>query len=145
MTLRYLLDTSTVLAVIAPKPNRGVVRRLGLKDQECAIASVVWNELVYGCNRLPAGKRRAELEAFLQDVVARTFPILPYDVAAAMWHGVERARQEKVGRMAPYVDGQIAAVARVNNLTLVTANVKDFVGKFTDLAVEDWTTGVRGR
>jgi tRNA(fMet)-specific endonuclease VapC len=145
LTLRYLLDTSTVSAVIAPKPNRAVVQRLGLRDQECAIASVVWNELVYGCNRLPVGKRRAELEAFLREVVGRAFPILPYDETAATWHGVERARQEKVGRTAPYVDGQIAAVARVNDLILVTANTKDFVGKFTDLVVEDWTIGGRGR
>lgn len=145
MTLRYLLDTSTVSAVIAPKPNRAVVQRLGQRDQQCAIASVVWNELVYGCHRLPAGRRRAEVEAFLRDVVARTFPILPYDEAAAMWHGVERARQEKAGRIAPYVDAQIAAVARVNDLILVTANIKDFVGKFTDLMVEDWSTTGRGR
>ena len=38
----------------------------------------------------------------------------------------------------PYVDGQIAAIARVNDLILVTGNVKDFT-RFKDLAVEDWT------
>jgi tRNA(fMet)-specific endonuclease VapC len=145
LSLRYLLDTSTVSAVIAPKPNRLVIQRLGLREQQCAIASVVWNELVDGCNRLPRGKRRAELEAFLHDVVARTFPILPYDQAAATWHGIERARQEGAGRTAPYVHGQIAAVARVNDLILVTANMKDFAGKFSDLVVEDWTTSARGR
>ena len=145
MTLRYLLDTSTVSAVIAPKPNRGVLQRLAQREQQCAIASVVWNELVYGSRRLPNGKRRTELEAFLQDVVVRSFPILPYDESAATWHGIERARQEDVGRPAPYVDGQIAAVARVNNLILVTGNVKDFAGKFSDLDVEDWTTTTRTR
>jgi tRNA(fMet)-specific endonuclease VapC len=105
----------------------------------------VWNELVYGCRRLPSGKRRTELEAFVQKVVARSFPILPYDERAATWHGVERARQEQVGRPAPYVHCQIAAVARVNNLILVTANVKDFAGKFSDLDVEDWTATGRTR
>jgi tRNA(fMet)-specific endonuclease VapC len=63
---------------------------------------------------------------------------LPYDAAAARWHGVERARQERLGRSKPYVDGQIAAVASVAGLTLVTANRKDFVG-YPDRAVEDWT------
>ena len=145
MTLRYLLDTSTVSAVVAPKPNRGVLQRLAQREQQCAIAAVVWNELVYGCHRLRAGSRRAELEAFLHDVVARSFPILPYDENAATWHGLERARQEAAGRTAPYVDGQIAAVARVNDLILVTANVKDFAGKFSSLDVEDWTSGGRTR
>jgi tRNA(fMet)-specific endonuclease VapC len=145
LTLRYLLDTSTVSAVIAPKPNRGVLQRIARREQQCAIASVVWNELVYGCHRLPSGKRRTELEAFLQHVVARSFPILPYDESAATWHGIERARQEQVGRPAPYVDGQIAAVALVNNLILVTANVKDFGGKFSGLDVEDWTAAGRTR
>lgn len=132
-------------AVIAPKPSRGVLQRLAQREQQCAIAAIVWNELVYGCRRLPQGKRRMELDTFLQEVVARSFPILPYNEHAATWHGVERARQEEAGRPAPYVDGQIAAVARVNDLILVTANMKDFAGKFSDLDVEDWTTVGRTR
>jgi tRNA(fMet)-specific endonuclease VapC len=145
LTLRYLLDTSTVSAVIAPKPSRAILQRLGQRDQQCAIAAVVWNELVYGYRRLPSGKRRAEVEAFVHEVVLRSFPILPYDHNAATWHGIERARQEAAGRPAPYVDGQIAAVARVNEPILVTANVKDFAGRFSELEVEDWTGSGRSR
>jgi tRNA(fMet)-specific endonuclease VapC len=138
LNLKYLLDTSTLSAVIAPKPDRSVVTRLGRRGSQCAIASVVWNELVYGWSRFPDGKRKTELEAFLHDVVLKSFPILPYGEEEATWHGVERARQESVGRPGPYVDGQIAAVAHVNKLILVTAYVKDFA-RFKDLKVEDWT------
>lgn len=144
MNLRYLLDTSTLSAVIAPKPDRNVVTRLGQRGSHCAIASVVWNELVYGLNRLPEGKRKTELEAFLYDVVLKSFPILPYSEEEATWHGIERARQVSVGRPGPFVDGQIAAVACVNSLTLVTANVMDFT-RFEDLRVEDWTRSKRDR
>lgn len=140
MNLKYLLDTSTLSAVIAPKPNRSVVTRLGQRGSQCAIASVVWNELVYGWSRLPEGKRKMELEAFLHEVVQKSFPILPYGEEEATWHGIERARQERAGRPGPYIDGQIAAVAQVNGLTLVTVNVKDFE-RFKDLRVEDWTRG----
>jgi tRNA(fMet)-specific endonuclease VapC len=35
------------------------------------------------------------------------------------------------------VDGEIAAIACVNDLTLVTANAKDFT-RFKDLDVENW-------
>jgi predicted nucleic acid-binding protein len=41
------------------------------------------------------------------------------------------------------VDGQIAAIAHVNGLVLVTTNDKDFVS-FKGLAVENWSSrGVR--
>lgn len=139
MTLRYLLDTSTLAALLTPRPSRRILQRLTRWERKCAIATIVWDELVYGCERLPSGSRRTELEAFLYDVVARSFPILPYDEEAATWHGVERARQRAAGRSAHYVDGQIAAIARVNDLILVTANVKDFSGKFSGLLVEDWS------
>ena len=87
---------------------------------------------------MPKGKRRATLEAYLRDVVHESFPILPYDEAAATWHGEERARLEALGRPAPFVDGQVAAIARVNGLVLVTTNDKDFV-RFRGLRVENWS------
>jgi tRNA(fMet)-specific endonuclease VapC len=72
------------------------------------------------------------------EVVLASFPILTYDEAAARWHGIERARLERLGKPSPYVDGQIAAIARVNELTLVTGNVRDFA-RFKGLAVADWS------
>jgi tRNA(fMet)-specific endonuclease VapC len=105
---------------------------------------VVWNELTYGCERLESGKRKAELDAYLHDVVLKSFPILSYDQKAATWHALERARQERVGRPGPYVDGQMAAIAYVHDLILVTANVKDFA-RFKGLAVEDWTAATRSK
>ena len=144
MTLKYLLDTSVLSAVIAPKPNGTVLKRLAQKSIQCATASVVWNELSYGCERLEPSRRKAELEAFLREVVLKSFPILPYDREAAAWHAVERVRQERVGRPGPYVDGQIAAIAVVHEFVLVTANVKDFA-RFKGLEVEDWTTTTRSR
>jgi tRNA(fMet)-specific endonuclease VapC len=137
LSLRYLLDTSTLSWAIAPTPNRRVVDRLSKESPTCAVAAPVWHELSYGCARLPAGKRRQELEAFLE-VVAASFPILPYDRAASSWHARERARLEKAGRPAPFVDAQIASIAHVANLTLVTANPRDFA-TFKGLRVQDWT------
>jgi tRNA(fMet)-specific endonuclease VapC len=98
----------------------------------------VWHELTYGCRRLPKGKRRTALEAYLRDVVHGSFPILPYDEAAAAWHGEERARLEALGRPAPFVDGQIAAIAHAHGLALATTNDKDFVG-CRGLRIENWS------
>lgn len=137
MSLRYLLDTSIVSAPIAKVPSPDVVKKLEAHGHESAIAAPVWSELTFGWQRLPKGRRRDAIEAYLEDVVRASFPVLSYDEAAAHWHGLERARLEALGKPGPYVDGEIAAIARVNDLTLVTANAKDFT-RFKDLNVENW-------
>lgn len=138
MTLRYLLDTSIVSVPVWKNPDPAVLKRLHTHGAECAIAAPVWHELTYGCRRLPRGKRRTALEAYLRDVVRPSFPTLPYDAAAATWHGEERARLEAVGRPAPFVDGQIAAIAHVHGLVLVTTNEADF-RVFKGVTVENWS------
>lgn len=138
MRLRYLLDTGIVSTPISKVPDARIVRRLEKHGHECAIAAPVWHELTYGCRRLPSGKRRRALETYLQDVVLASFPILPYDETAATWHGHERARLDALGQPAPYVDGQIAAIARINGLSVVTTNTKDFA-RFKRLQVENWS------
>src|ERR1700692_2532182 len=115
-----------VSSPISKNPSPNMVARLDRHGHECAIAAPVWHELSYGCRRLPKDKRRAALEAYLHDVVHGSFPILSYDEAAATWHGEERARLEAIGRPAPFVDGQIAAIAHVHGLVLATTNNKDF-------------------
>jgi len=136
--VKFLLDTSIVSAPVMRVPNSRVVKKLEQHGALCAIAAPVWHELVFGASRLPVGKRRAALEEYLQAVVRRSFPILPYDEVAADWHGRERARLEEAGKTAPFVDGQIAAIAFTRGLTLVTANTKDF-RSFEELKAVDWT------
>jgi tRNA(fMet)-specific endonuclease VapC len=144
VTLRYLLDTSIVSVPVSKKPDQAILKRLDEHGAECAIAAPVWHELTYGCRRLPKGRRRRALDAYLRDVVRTSFPNLPYDEAAATWHGEERARLEGLGRPAPFVDGQIAAVAHVHGLVLVTTNETDFK-RFEGLRVENWSKPARAR
>ena len=47
------------------------------------------------------------------------------------------AALDTAGKTPAFVDGQIAAIARVNALILVTANVSDYEG-FEGLTIEDW-------
>ena len=138
MTLQYLLDTSIVSAPLSRTPNPHIVKRLDEHGHECAIAAPVWHELTYGYRRLPKGKRRDAIEDYLNDVVRASFPILPYDEAAATWHGYERARLETLGKPAPFTDGQIGAIAYAHDLVLVTLNDKDFA-RFKGLQVTNWS------
>lgn len=144
MSLRYLLDTSIVSVPLWKEPDPRVVNRLKVAGPECAVASPVWHELTFGCSRLPKGERRSALEVYLREVVRNSFPILPYDEAAAAWHGRERARLEAAGNTPRFVDGQIAAIASVHGLILVTANDRDFTC-FADLRLENWSTRSRGK
>jgi len=86
---------------------------------------------------LVPSRRRADVERYIEEVVLRVYPVLAYDQAAAEWHADERARLRKLGKPAPFLDGSIAAIAKVNDLVLVTANMKDFAG-FKGLTVENW-------
>ena len=113
------------------------MRRLREHDGEVAIPAPVWHELRFGCARLPPSRRRQAVERYIEDVVLASFPMLDYDREAADWHAVERARLSADGRMPPFVDGQIAAVAYVNDLILITSNTRDF-RNFQGLQVQSW-------
>ncbi len=136
---RFLLDTSTVSAAMWKSPDPGVLAKLEEHGGECAISAQVWHELRYGVGRLPRGKRRDVLNAFLRDVVYPTLPILTYDERVAEWLAEERIRLEKAGKPVSVADGQIAAVAATNGILVVTATVADF-GIFKGLAVQNWMT-----
>jgi tRNA(fMet)-specific endonuclease VapC len=137
VTLQYLLDTNVVSEPLRPSPDQQLLERLREHQAEIVIASVVWHELWYGCYRLPPSAKRAVIEAFLSDVVARAIPMLSYDQRAALWHAEERARLAQIGRPPPFADGQIAAIAVTNGLCLVTFNRDDY-SAFQGLRLEDW-------
>lgn len=123
---------------IKSRPDERVLASIEEHDGELATCAVVWHELRYGAIRLLASKKRRAIETYLEEVVRAVLPILPYDEESAAWHAQERARLGRRGRPPSAVDGQIAAIARVNELVLVTANVRDF-RRFEGLSVENWT------
>lgn len=137
MSLRYLLDTNVISEPLRPEPNARVMRRLRAHETEAAIPAPVWHELRFGAARLAPSNRRTAIERYLEDVVLPNFPVIEYDQQAADWHALERARLAALGRTPPFVDGQIAAISRVQGLTLVTANADDF-SDFEGLRVRNW-------
>ena len=138
MSIRYLLDANVLSEPIKSEPDPRTLESLAEHEGELATCSGVWHELCFGAARLSASKKRKAIEAYLEEVVGSTLPILPYDQEAASWHALERARLSRRGRPPSAADGQIAAIARAHDLILVTANGKDF-RRFKDLVVEDWS------
>jgi len=134
---RYLLDTNIVSEPLRPAPNQKLLGRLRRHQADVAIASVVWHELLVGCYRLPASAKRAAIERYLFQVIAPSMSILPYDTPAAQWHAAERARLTMIGKTPSFAYGQIVAIARTNDLILVTLNLADYAA-FQGVQIEDW-------
>ncbi len=135
--LRYLLDTNAISEPARPQPNIHLIERWQTHRGEVAVSATVWHELVYGLERMPPSRRRETIHGYLRDLRASTMPILAYDEVAAEWHAGERARLEGLGRTIPFRDSQIASVARIHDLILVTANVVDFE-VLEGLEIENW-------
>lgn len=137
MSAKYLLDTNVLSEPLRPAPDPKILERLHTHQAQLATASIVWHELLFGCYRLPVSAKRAAIENYLLQVVAPSVEILPYDESAAEWHAVERARLTHTGKTPSFADSQIAAIAKTNDLILVTLNTPDY-SDFQGLDIEDW-------
>ncbi len=135
--MKYLVDTNVFSALLLPTVAADLLTRYEARRGELATASLVIHELLFGADLLPArSRRRAAILDFVRTQAA-AMPVLPYDADAAAWHAAERARLRKRGSTPPFVDSQIAAIAAVNGLTLVTGNVRDY-SAFRALKMERW-------
>jgi tRNA(fMet)-specific endonuclease VapC len=137
VTARYLVDTNVLSEPVRKEPDAAVVGKLREHEGELATASIVWHEMIFGVRMLRPSRKRSAIERYLAEVIAPALPILSYDAAAAEWHGEQRARLSETGLTPAFADGQIAAIAAVQGLILVTDNVRDFE-HFDDLRVERW-------
>jgi tRNA(fMet)-specific endonuclease VapC len=137
VTIRYLLDTNALSEPVRPAPHPGLLSKLREHREELATGAPVWNELLFGCARLPPSRKREAIESYLFRTVRASIPVLAYDREAAEWHAAERARLAALGNPVPWVDGQIAAIAWVNRLVLVTSN-RSHYESFDGLQIENW-------
>lgn len=136
----YLLDTNIVSEITKPKPNLDVVKRIQETKNISTVASVAFEEMLYGVKRLPECKKRDDLFSFYVDYIQANYEIIPFDIHASWIHSDIRERLEQKGKRAPLADSMIAATAIANNLVLVTRNVKDFedIKEVSSLMVENW-------
>ena len=135
--LQFLLDTNILSEPLRPIPNPQVMDLLRRYSGLTVTATVVFHEMLYGCYRLPNSRKRQAIEAYLREEVEAKLLLLPYNREAAKWHASERARLVNIGKTPSYIDGQIAAIAVVNDLILVTNNQIDYAD-FQDIQIENW-------
>lgn len=134
MTLKYLLDTNTLIHAIRFKPDQ-LRARFNEHAGRMALSSVVMAELVYGA------EVSGEVEANLRVVegLAARLTLLDFGASAAHHTAQIRAHLEHAGKpIGPY-DAMIAGHARSLGLIVVTNNLQEF-DRVPGLLTEDWLT-----
>jgi len=127
----FLLDTNAVSEWMKSRPDSGLIAWLEEVDEDRVFLSVVTiTELRYGIERLAAGKRRKQLEDWLEQELPLRFEdrVLAIDHAVADACGRLVALREAMGRPMEAMDALLAATVEVHGLTLVTRNARDFEG-----------------
>lgn len=129
----YLLDTNVCARYLNGKSLaiRQRLRSTNLAD--IAVCSVVKGELFYGAMK----SNNFEKTLDRQQEFLKLFVSLPFDDDASFIYGRIRAELSAKGIIIGANDLQIAAIAMVNNLILVTHNIREF-SRVNGLRFEDW-------
>lgn len=125
----YLLDTSTLIDLgDLRQPRHAKARRWfdGAPDGALFTCTIVIGELARGLAALPDGARRRQEEHRLHHEVIPAFPVLDFDLDAALKWGEIMGEGQRAGAVPPGDDAKIAAIAAVHGLTVVTGNTRDF-------------------
>ena len=129
----FLLDTN-VLSEFSRKgqPDQNVKSWLESARPDSLYLSVLTlAEIRRGIELLSSGKRREELEVWLNTELIESFApknVLPVTIAIGNRWALLSVRAQEKGIQLAVIDGLIAATAAEHGLTLATRNIKDFVG-----------------
>ncbi len=120
----YLLDTNVVSELRRPKPHGAVVAWLeAVDDADLHISAVTIGEIQSGIEltREQDATKATDLEAWLEQVIATGNIVAMDGPAFRCWARLMHRRSDDA-----IEDAMIAAAAILNNLIVVTRNVRDF-------------------
>lgn len=126
--MNFLLDTNVISEPKQKKPNGKVLEWLGSQDESKIYLSVLTiGEIRKGITRLDSGKKKAELEKWLEKLRNRfARRILPLSERTFLFWGKMCGEFENKGIIRPALDSFLEATALEHDLIFVTRNVKNF-------------------
>ena len=129
--MKYLLDTNICIHFFRGDYNLiDKIENVGLEN--CAISEITLAELVFGAENSKYPKKNYQLINTLSEHVA-ILPILD----AIREYGKQKVRLRKKGKMISDFDLLIGTTALVNDLIMVTENLKEFT-RIENIELENW-------
>jgi tRNA(fMet)-specific endonuclease VapC len=135
----YLLDTNACIALISGTPSSVRVRfeKALAEDSKVFVSAIVAFELWYGVAK---GARQESNTRLVETFLAGPVNLLAFEFEDSKAAGRVRAALEGTGKPIGAYDVLIAGQALRHQLTLVTANVREF-SRIKGLEWEDWAKG----
>ena len=132
--MKYLLDTDICVFLLSGREPKVHLWMQAVPPTDIAISSVTQGEMYSGAARSqqPVRTRETQFDFFLR------YASLSFDDAAANEYGQIDGLLKSRGLSIGPLDTQIASIARVHGLTLVTHNTRHFK-RIPSLEIEDWT------
>jgi len=131
-TTGYLLDTNIVSALVRDPQGHVAQRIAGVGESAIATSAIVAAELRFGARKRGSERLTRHVETLLQ-----ALEILPFEPPADRHYAQIRWQLECAGTPIGPNDMLIAAQARAEQRTMVTANVGEF-SRVEGLRVENW-------
>ena len=139
----FLLDTATISEYRRVRPNTGLIAWTQAHAfEETYLGTPTLGEFIQGVHTLAPSQQRDHLQRWVAEIERRfEGHIVPFDAEVARVWGEVNGRARRRGRKLPVIDSQLAAIAVVHDLTVVTRNLRDFdIPEFESLkVVSPWT------
>jgi toxin FitB len=124
-----LVDTNVVSEPLRARADPRVVAWLDRQAVDTLfISAITVSEILFGVAALSGGRRRNRLAAALESEILRLFAgrIVSFDLGAARAYAALMSSARARGLSISVVDGQIAAIAKANGLSIATRDEAPF-------------------
>jgi tRNA(fMet)-specific endonuclease VapC len=132
MTYQYLLDTN-IISDLVKHPTGAIAKRIAEVGEASICSSIIVAcELYFGAEKSGSLRLKQQLDKILELI-----DVLPFESTVEVHYAQVRTYLEREGKPIGANDLLIAAHGLVLNLTIVTANVREF-SRVPNLIVENW-------